>query len=201
MLSSPNYPDCQCDTPASGNLCDLNEPSTACFCLPDPQIDTLVIDPRYWVLTILHAPPGRASSVTYGASSTTGSRVEVKGSLYNGFDVKVESSITEQEQKFETGTIDGVSVETHKTAGSTMSLDAQDDAINYGKDTFVIWTNPRLTIADDHLHPPVLTLSVAGGAPPNTSTSRLKNSAATSPCLLGRKPCWPTSRRPTSLRS
>ena len=107
-------------------------------------IDQQSFFPHYRVATLLYAPPGNDSEVSYTTGSSTGTRVEVVESQSSGTDAKVETTGTEFEDKWVSGTKDGKSHEFHKATTSTLSVKSSKDAIAHDDDVFFLWTNSQV---------------------------------------------------------
>lgn len=124
--------------------------------------------PAYIVLTILYEAPGNASSVTYGANSTTGSGLDVSSSLKNagswGFsggasaksdkDSSVGDTVTvsgsgDGTNGFSTENGDDKTVVTSKQTTLSLKLQSFEDALNHDHDFFILWINPDIKVTYD----------------------------------------------------
>jgi hypothetical protein len=111
---------------------------------PQPSMAQGSFQPRYYLLTILYAPPGNQSEAIYASGSSVGSRSEVTTTNQGGFQLQATSSFVEVDFGFQIGSKDGHSLETKKETTHTLSLQSQIDQITHHKDMFYIWTNPEL---------------------------------------------------------
>jgi hypothetical protein len=115
------------------------------------------IVPSYQVVSILYAPPGNASSVSYGQSTTNGTMT----SLGNSFTDASSITFTESGTLFDIGLSStqtfGFSTQssnssafgeslTDATGLGISSLSSNPNAINHNLDDLVIWLNPQVTV-------------------------------------------------------
>jgi hypothetical protein len=122
--------------------------------------------PAYYVTTLLYAPPGIGSEVTYANGSTTGTTTQVTnafkpgigfstsgGFLGNGLDVSV---------AFSGGSKNGTSFEVKKESSSILGLESQLDEVDHSRDTYLIWTNVKIDVTEQGDSGLVLDLGVKG---------------------------------------
>lgn len=102
--------------------------------------------PTYYVLTLLYAPPGNGSQVTYGSGSTTGTRTETTFEHQTNVVLEVETSFLRTDFEIGGGTTAGSSFEVQKSKEGILQSTSQQDALDHNEDTFYIWTNPQITI-------------------------------------------------------
>ncbi|SRR6266498_2899118 len=125
---------------------------------PKPVSGTL--RPKYYILTVVYAPPGTqgsqsSSSVTYGSDSTTGSTVSVSSSFKQDYSV----SASYQFGTEDTGTKLGASfsynrdasndhfVEIKKSTSSEISDTGPSiDGIDHDHDAIYLWLNPIIEL-------------------------------------------------------
>jgi len=111
------------------------------------------------IVTLLYAPPGKNSEVSYGTGSTTGSRFTVTSSSLSGYQIG-ESFGGQGEDSGDKGAIvgsgsiavsvgtsDGQSFEIKKTTSSTVGMQSVADAIDHKKDQIYLWTNAELDLS------------------------------------------------------
>jgi hypothetical protein len=111
--------------------------------------------PKYYVLTVLYAPPGTnggtsSSLVDYGSNSTTGTKTSTSSSFKEGVKVGIEP------QKFGIGAnfsvsgtaTDSSSVEIKKSQSFDIKIPGPaKDGIDHDHDVFVLLLNPLLSVA------------------------------------------------------
>jgi len=102
--------------------------------------------PRYYLITILYAPPGNLSEASYASGSSTGAKSEITTTNAGGFSIQESSTFIDIGFGFQIGSKDGHSLETKKETTQTLSLQSQADALNHLKDMFYIWTNPQVDL-------------------------------------------------------
>ena len=102
--------------------------------------------PTYFVLTLIYAPPGNQSQVTYGDGSTTGTKSDISISSEGNIELQIETSFLRTDIEFGGGTTSGSSFEIKKTNESILQATSQEDALDHGEDTFLVWTNPQLSM-------------------------------------------------------
>jgi hypothetical protein len=130
------------------------EPARLGKCIP---IVTGSLDPRYYVLHVVYAPPGTAgsgtkSSVTYASGSTLGTEVNTKSSF------RSEVSVTASAHLFGFADLSVSSGYAATSAsdkglqvskGNTIQIAAfggSADGINHDDDVIYLWLNPRVNV-------------------------------------------------------
>ncbi len=115
------------------------------------------LDPKYLVLSVAYAPPGRSSSVDYGASTTLGSKLSFSASVTAGYSVSNEEPIDERHsiststsftQRASSGFTDSIEKSTSNNIiipGPANSL----DGIDHNEDLFFVWLNARHIVRSD----------------------------------------------------
>jgi hypothetical protein len=103
------------------------------------------VTPKYVVVALMYAPPGKGSEVTYGVGSTAGGQVEVTNSFKTGLTISTSEgalgSGVDVSFGASAGTKSGTSIEFKKEASSTIKLTSAVDGVDHSKDTFFVWTN------------------------------------------------------------
>jgi len=130
----------------------------ACQALERPVVGTLA--PRYYVLTVVYAPPGTQgtgqSSVGYSQGSSTGSTTSSSKSVKNEFSLSFERKIGSKENNVSIGgsfewdksKTDGTATEIKKTNKSTNAVSGPAiDGIDHDHDIIYLWLNPKITIS------------------------------------------------------
>jgi hypothetical protein len=150
----PGHMECESD---GWSACMPDKPAP-----PPPAAVTGTLHPKYYILTVIYAPPGglqfgqAANIVKYGTSSTTGTTVDASSAFNQAYSVSA---------SIETGFIGtaGVSFgytrnslhdtseQITKTAGSEIDgFGPPYDGINHDLDLIYLWLNPTIDIT---LHP------------------------------------------------
>lgn len=127
---------------------------------PPPPPVTGTITPRYYILTVIYAPPGTnggksSSSVNYSSGSTAGSTVSASdsfkqgnsvtataegGFLGNGGSVEASFGVTQSSSN-------GSSLEIKKSATSEINdVGPAADGINHDHDLIYLWLNPAFQL-------------------------------------------------------
>lgn len=133
--------------------CVANEPP-----LPPPVTGT--VSPKYYVLTVIYAPPGTAgggsqSSVVYGNGSSSGTKVSSSKSFKAGTKVSVEASGgilgngggAEASFAVSRSTTSGDEVEIKKSVSTEISVRGPGvDGIDHDRDQIWLWLNPKLKV-------------------------------------------------------
>jgi hypothetical protein len=163
----------QCTTECSRRIC-LPEDFTpgglqGCFrncrrnC--EARLRTVVLHPKYYLLTIIYAPPGCTSSanapcidrgsVLYSTESTTGSTTSVSSSFTSGSNLSVERNLsiagislfdTTSSTGFATTVTQTNSLTVSKGEGLQLRADGNGDGIDHGNDIFVLLLNPAVVV-------------------------------------------------------
>jgi hypothetical protein len=116
---------------------------------PPPPKPNGYLYPHYYLNTILYAPPGKGSEVAYGSGSTAGSKTDSQSSFKQGIALSATAGPVDISSKWQTGSISGSSIEIKQEQSNTLSLQSQADALDHGKDVFVLWMNPEIHIQGD----------------------------------------------------
>lgn len=112
-------------------------------------------DPKYYILSLLYAPPGNASSNGYSNSTTYGATTSISQS----FQSSISTTFTTSAGFLGSGgtlgwTFGFASMSGNSSAfswsvsegqGVTLNAAGSSNAINHSQDTFVIWLNPEIT--------------------------------------------------------
>lgn len=121
-----------------------------------PELQSGTITPKYTVLSMIYAPPGRQSEVRYESGSTAATRQETKKSWTLGAKVSVEADIGIAQGSFSVsagaGQISGTSVESRKEVGSAIggtvpSTRVGDDPV-CSEDLYYLWIGPQLDVVE-----------------------------------------------------
>jgi hypothetical protein len=129
-----------------------------CQTLERPVVGTVA--PRYYVLTVVYAPPGTKgtgqSSVSYSQGSSTGSTTSTSHSFKNELSVSSEVKIGSKANNVSIGgsfewdksKTDGTATEIKKTNKSTIAASGPaSDGIDHEHDIIYLWLNPRVKMA------------------------------------------------------
>lgn len=129
---------------------------------PDPSsINNGRVRPKFYILTVLYAPPGTASgvspsSVTYGSGSSTGTKAVISSTFQAGIGVTatVEANLTtvslsaQASFGFSQTTNDSETINIEKTTTSKLSnVGPPVDGIDHDRDLIYLWLNPAIDIA------------------------------------------------------
>jgi len=150
--------ECRVDGKPGTRIC-IGGHFTPCLASNDgspPEYGT--VTPKYYVLTIVYAPPGSqgsnsSSSVVYGSNSTLGTTTSASSSFKQDYSVTASVKVG--------SFVDGsLRFSYARTAGSSESLDVkksntttiQDpgppvDGIDHDRDIIYLWLNPKLDVA------------------------------------------------------
>jgi hypothetical protein len=139
----------------------VNGRFTPCLVEPDtPPSDTGTAAPRYYILSVIYAPPGTkggasSSSVNYGSGSTTGTTVTSANSFKQNYKV----TATASGGILGNGTDVGTSFAYGRNSTDTSALDIKKstaseiaakgpgvDGIDHDRDQIWLWLNPKLRV-------------------------------------------------------
>jgi hypothetical protein len=133
-------------------LPNVIEPLEIGRCIPT---ETLTILPKFYVLSVLYAPPGTAgsgarSSVSYSTSSSTGTETSISHQFKQGYNVSAEVHLGDWVTldgsagwSDSNGTSD--SLELRKTTTTTISDSGPPlDGIDHDDDIIYLWMNPAV---------------------------------------------------------
>ena len=104
------------------------------------------VNPKFEVVSILYAPPGVGSSVTYGESSTLGAKTQLATTFSSSVIVEGSTSAVDVEAGFTFAQTSANSFEVRKSRTSTLGLVAQSDGVTHDYDKFLVWVNPSLVV-------------------------------------------------------
>ena len=114
--------------------------------------------PKYYVLTVLYAPPGSAgastagtsnSLVDYGSMSSTGTTTTIANSVKEGFTLQFGTEKEGLQFNFSDTTTDSSSIAIQKAETFDIKLPGPAaDGIDHNHDVFVLLLNPLLTVAE-----------------------------------------------------
>ena len=122
--------------------------------------------PAYYVLTLIYAPPGNQSQVSYGEGSTTGTKTEVTIKNQTNAVLVIETSFLRTDFEMGGGTGQGNSFETKKTAEDLIQATSQSDDLEHDEDAFYVWTNPKISLTMTTPSLGVFTIGPTTGADP-----------------------------------
>lgn len=122
-----------------------------------PNVATGYLTPRYYVLTVVYAPPGRVggsgSTVSYGSSAEFGTEVSAEHSFAQGNTVEASSTLTwpltvdlNGSSAWTKTQATSVSLKLSKSTGTTLGpiAGSATDAIDHDFDLIYLWLNPRI---------------------------------------------------------
>lgn len=139
-----------------------------CETAPPPKPAPLEVYPKYYVLSVIYSPPGAMSSVSYGAGSTAGTKVEAKGVTSGTLSLEFEVTGVELDAEAKIGNINGSSAEIKKTTTYTYTQTASSsrgtDELVSGDDVFKLWLNPKIDVSVLDANHAGLALSYNGDA-------------------------------------
>jgi hypothetical protein len=114
--------------------------------------------PKYYVLTVLYAPPGTAgastagtsnSLVDYGSMSSTGTTTTIASSIKEGLSLQFGTEKEGLQFNFSDTTTDSSSIAIQKAETFDIKLPGPAaDGIDHNRDVFVLLLNPLLTVAE-----------------------------------------------------
>jgi hypothetical protein len=152
-LAIPNGSSCMTSAGAPG-LCEGGNASTETMgrCVMTISGE---LEPKYYALQVLYAPPGTASNVVYGSGQTFGTTTTAKDSFTNALTLSVSNK--SNVLGFGAG---GLSVSTSRTDASdsstavtvtsttqtTLPITGLSDAVNHDLDQIYLWLNPQVNI-------------------------------------------------------
>lgn len=151
------------------HLGNFNANSSPFVVDPTNQPVTGTLVPRYFVLTLVYAPPGinggagnpnsgtGTSSVDYGSSSSTGTTTSTSSSFQEGVSVGVsigggdkDAGSLGSDFSYSKSTTDTQSVEIKKTATFDIKVPGPAaDGIDHNRDRFYLWLNPKVEVTID----------------------------------------------------
>jgi hypothetical protein len=161
MVLDACYPADRADMPSDSYRC-LLEPGQSSG--PPPTHEEYSY-PKYWLVTIIYAPPGIGSTVQYQNGTSTGSRVEIKNTVTKGTVFHAESNAGEAEGEFKWGTAVGNSFEIKTTDSFHDGLTSKSDGFSYQRDKFYLWLNPKFVSIVDPFENEISTSLVSDGDP------------------------------------
>jgi hypothetical protein len=135
-------PQCKCE--AVGNVWANGS------CHP-PGVSTSIVNPSYYILSLMYAPPGAGSRTSYGKASAIVTRTATTFDSKVSAVAEVNSSVTDSEIKIGVGRKTGSSTETSTIRGSGIESVRNVDGVDHRWDQFLIWANPELHVTQDGL--------------------------------------------------
>lgn len=154
----PAFRNAACRAPRAGCTTGTDEEKKICaeiqarlpadVQVPDKPTGTDVqfVNPRYHVVSVLYAPPGVGSEVTYGNGSTLGAKTSFAALFGAGVGVRAVTNVMDISAQYTYSTGGGRAFELTKSKTTTLGLAAQADGVDHGNDMFLIWLNPSLAI-------------------------------------------------------
>ncbi|HKE16362.1 MAG TPA: hypothetical protein VKB80_15920 [Kofleriaceae bacterium] len=140
--------------------CGSNGMYGPCVVPSDPPPPSGYAHPRYKILTVVYAPPGRQgggsqSSVVYGSGSTWGSTSSCTSSFKQGYSATVtatggflSSSTASLLFSYGRSSADSTATEIKKSASSQISQAGPAvDGIDHDRDEIWLWLNPKLYVS------------------------------------------------------
>jgi hypothetical protein len=127
------------------------------YCEGDiPPLRSGTMTPQYTVLSMIYAPPGRDSEVSYETGSTAAVRQETKKSWTLGAKVQVEADLGVAQGSFGVATgagqIGGTAVESRKEVGSAIGAGVPSTRIGddpqCSEDLYYLWIGPALDVVE-----------------------------------------------------
>ena len=118
------------------------------------QTITGTITPKFYVVTVQYAPPGSASSVDYGTSSTSTTSTSTSDSFDNSETVSASGSVKGDElggdisvsYSQSVGGTDKSSVEVKSTATTDVTINGFTDGVDHGLDRIYLLLKPTLNV-------------------------------------------------------
>jgi hypothetical protein len=132
---------------------------TACQVPPDPVPPGGFVAPKYYILSVIYAPPGTqngssSSSVTYGSGSTAGTTVGSSKSFKQSYaltatatfgDPKVESLQIGLSFAYGRNSTDTSAMDIKKTTAAEITVKGPGvDGIDHDRDQIWLWLNPKV---------------------------------------------------------
>jgi uncharacterized membrane protein len=116
--------------------------------------DPLEVNPKYLVLSVAYAPPGRSSSVNYGTSTTLGSRRSFSESFQGGIGVSSKHQVNEvrtigSSSSFTQRAQFNASDSVDKTTSNNVIIPGpvnSADGIDHSGDRIFLWLNARYSM-------------------------------------------------------
>jgi hypothetical protein len=119
--------------------------SAVCVCYPADANTT--DEMAYQLVTILHAPPGNMSSISYANGSTLGSVEQITNTSQSGIDIDLTSASpiggADAEGKWTEGTVTGTQNLMQTINTNTVGIVQSQDIPAHAFDLFVLWLNPE----------------------------------------------------------
>jgi hypothetical protein len=156
--------------------CKPGDTSPLCVCgkatCPTPvKYGTYIFQPAFYVLSLLYAPPGTASSVAFNNTNNEGTTSTVASSFGQGLSAQVGTTIGGGTVSASFGITETSGSSTQFSATSTNSTGAQlvstSDAIDHTQDRFFLWINPLVTITQTGPRTAKYAVATVNGAPMN----------------------------------
>lgn len=147
---------------AKGTRCTTNNvpsgPPGMCngsgLCEPLPGGSSGIMIPKYYLLAILYAPPGNASSVSYGNGSTFGATTSTSNMLGTGLTVGVTGNFT-LTNNYQVSSTSGSTFQINKTTTNSITAFSTADSVDHSKDLFYIWVHPQVNYSQAYEGAPV----------------------------------------------
>jgi hypothetical protein len=154
-------------------VCDPNKHQmTLCQALQQTQYGTRSYAPAYYILSLLYAPPGNASTVSFGQTNTEGTTTGVSSAFGTGMSFSVSATggffaQTTLGVKFsESGSEQhSSSFQVSSSSAQGAQLSSKNDAIAHSQDRFFLWLNPLVTVTQTGPHTAVYTVGTLNGDP------------------------------------
>lgn len=137
--------------------CQSNSQYGPCIVPPDPPPPSCTAQPKYKVLTVVYAPPGRAgggstSSVSYGSGSSLGSTVSSSDGFKQSYSVAATAkagvfSDSSVSFSYSRNSVDTKAEDIKKTAsGQLTQVGPTINGIDHDRDEIWLWLGPKLAL-------------------------------------------------------
>src|SRR5262249_792211 len=140
-----------------------------CKCPPPPQYGSVSYDPTYLVLSLLYAPPGKASSAGFSQTASQGETVSVSNSFGQGVNI----SFTVGDVGASAGASFGVSsaqgdtqsFQLTQSSSEGAQLRATSDNVDHSQDRFFLCLNCEVIVTQTGDNTGTYTVAPQSGQP------------------------------------